>query len=108
MRALLHMLVCLTLLFTGWASTAQAGENHAPMAASALALHVAGDGDEHPADQHSNLPHHHNICHGHDVAYPVALSAKLRTADDRGEAVFAVNHLREATPSELLPRPPKA
>lgn len=107
MRSLLPMLICLMLVFTG-SSMAHPAESPAPMAASDITLHVAGDGDEHPADQHSSLPHHHNVCHGHDVAYPVAFSAGHAVCDDPAERVFAVSQLRDPTPSELLPRPPKA
>lgn len=62
-------------LFVGLASgavahAAETGANGEITAATEW-LHAEGDHDQVPADSDKNAPHHHSICHGHDLAAPL-------------------------------------
>lgn len=70
MRALLPFLACLILVLTGWSSMSHAAEAAGSnLAGLAFEVHAPGDGDEVPADGDTSVPHHHNVCHGHDVGH---------------------------------------
>lgn len=72
MRALLPLLACLMLVITSLTSVAHASEASGGEATSLelAAWHSPGDADEVPADPDKDTPHHHTICHGHDLASP--------------------------------------
>lgn len=78
------------------------------MAGIEFTAHLAGDGDEVPADGDNSLPHHHSVCHGHDIGTPTGFFAQplyARATDTR---------YRRAQPTlvpadqSLLLRPPQA
>jgi len=80
MRALHRLILGLCLvagLLTGamahGAETASFGE----VTQATAWLHAEGDHDQVPADADRNYPHHHNVCHSHDVA------AQFRQCDVR-------------------------
>ncbi|MBN8840494.1 MAG: hypothetical protein J0I25_09870 [Sphingomonadales bacterium] len=71
MRKLLPLLACLMLVFTSWSVMARAAEAAGGTTTGiAFTVHTPGDGDEVPADSDNGLPHHHGLCHGHDVGTP--------------------------------------
>lgn len=71
MRSVLTLLACLMLVMTGWSGAAQAADFGCNEVADQMAVHVAGDCDEVPADADRNYPHCHTGCHGHHVATPI-------------------------------------
>jgi hypothetical protein len=77
MRLLLPFIAALMLVITGMTSVAHATEAPGGSAVGAeLAIgHAPGDADEVPADADRDSPHHHSICHGHDLAAPVRVPA---------------------------------
>lgn len=78
MRALLPFLACLMLVLTSLTSIAHATEapDGGVSATEMAAWHSPGDADEVQGDPDKDTPHHHSICHGHDVA----ASARLPVA----------------------------
>lgn len=102
-------LACLMLVLTNWSGMAHAAEaSGGRIADIQFTVHLAGDGDEVPADGDNGLPHHHSICHGHDIGAPTSFLAPLlyvRELDVR---------CRRAPPTlvpadqSLLLRPPQA
>lgn len=73
MRRFLSIIAAFMVMLTLWsATTAHAAEDLRP-AASEMAVHFDGDGDEAPADEHGTVPHHHGICHADHVGIPAAL-----------------------------------
>lgn len=81
-RTLLPFVACLMVLLTSCVGMIHAAEAAGSSTKGvALVLHSRGDGDEVAADRDSAVPHHHSICHGHDVATPaVSLAAPLFAA----------------------------
>lgn len=71
-------------------------------------LHADGDHDEVPADSDRDYPHHHTVCHGHDLAAPLkacgAPAHSERVAAPRPRADLA---LAAGPPAHAL-RPPIA
>jgi hypothetical protein len=68
---LLPFLACLMLVLTTWSGMAHAAETAGgSFDGFTFAAHAPGDGDEVPADSDNALPHHHGICHGHDIGVP--------------------------------------
>lgn len=66
------------LVLTGWSGMAHAAEaSGGRIADIEFTVHLAGDGDEVPADGDNGLPHHHSICHGHDTGAPTSVLAPL-------------------------------
>lgn len=56
------------LVLTGMSSMAHAADiGDGRVAGVEFSIHAEGDGDEVLADADKSYPHHHNICHGHDV-----------------------------------------
>ncbi len=71
MRALLKLFLGLLLaagLMTGSVAHALETAGGHEVTSATQWLHSAGDHDEVPADNHKDYPHHHNQCHGHDLA----------------------------------------
>ena len=107
MRALLPLLACLMLVITGLTSVAHASE--APggevTAIELAAWHSAGDADEVPADPDRDSPHHHVICHGHDLAAPARSPvAPFAAADTAAPARAATERLlSHATDTPIRP-----
>jgi hypothetical protein len=60
------------LVLTGMSSMAHAADvAGGSIAGVEFTVHTAGDSDESPADADKAYPHHHSICHGHDVGEPM-------------------------------------
>lgn len=109
MRKLLPLFACLMLVLTGLSGMAHAAESvGGSMIGLEFVAHAPGDGDEVPADSDNNQPHHHNSCHGHDIATPAP------TLAPRAHRVVSGLTGRLPAPAVLdtvlgvLPRPPKA
>lgn len=68
--ALLCRLILTLCLVAGLATgaVAHAGELDNEVAAAVKELHAAGDHDRAPLDSDKGVPHHHSICHGHELA----------------------------------------
>ena len=68
-------LILLIGLFAGLMSGAMAHaaetSGSGEVTAATQWLHSDGDHDQVPADSDSDYPHHHTICHGHDLAAPI-------------------------------------
>lgn len=63
----LILTLCLVAgLATG--AVAHAGELDGEVVAAVEELHAAGDHDQAPAESGKSAPHHHSICHGHELA----------------------------------------
>lgn len=80
MRLLLPFIACLMLVVTGLSSVAHATEvpeNRTVSAVELATCHSPGDADEVPADSDRGYPHHHSICHGHDLAAPMKLLGEV-------------------------------
>ena len=78
MRKLLPFLACLMLVLTGWSGMLHAAEAAmGSVAGIEMTMHAAGDGDEVPADGDDGLPHHHSVCHGHDIGTPMPAPAQM-------------------------------
>lgn len=104
MRLLLPFIACLMLVVTGLTSVAHATEMTPDLSVSAVELatcHAPGDVDEVPADSDRGYPHHHSICHGHDVAPPVKTLAALEIQRKRPKT-------RPLLPIMLTDRAPEA
>jgi hypothetical protein len=63
---MLPLLACLMLVLTAWTGMAHAAELRG-VETRDVTVHVAGDGDEVPADADKAYPHHHASCHEHHV-----------------------------------------
>lgn len=67
------------LVLTGMSGMAHAAEvAEGSIAGIQFTVHSDGDGDEVSADADKDYPHHHTVCHGHDVGEPIQ-SAMPRT-----------------------------
>jgi hypothetical protein len=83
MHRLLPLFACLMLVLTLWAGTAaHAAESLVAVenASSMTWEHSPGDADEVPADADKAVPHHHGLCHGHDVGFPLEFNAPIQGA----------------------------
>lgn len=70
--------------------------------------HYDGDKDEVPADSDKGYPHHHGVCHGHQIAAETATDTVLKHDMVRAEPIRArVRGLVFATADPAL-RPPQA
>ncbi|HTU11875.1 MAG TPA: hypothetical protein VMG08_13370 [Allosphingosinicella sp.] len=73
MRGLFRLLLTFCLfagLATGAVSHAAELGGHGAEAAAGDWQHADGDHDEVPSDGDNNAPHHHSLCHGHEVGAP--------------------------------------
>ncbi|MDB5686273.1 MAG: hypothetical protein JWR77_862 [Rhizorhabdus sp.] len=70
--------------------------------------HSDGDHDQVPADADKDYPHHHAICHGHDLA----VLMKVCAAPPAGDAAGLLRPSADAVPAPAAPgsplRPPIA
>lgn len=74
MRPLLGFLLALCLfagVANGAVSHALEHSGFGGVTEATQGLHADGDRDQVPADAHGNSPHHHNICHGHELGTPL-------------------------------------
>ena len=81
MRPVIALIACLLLIASAWGGTASASGVSCSETSDQIAVHVAGDCDEVPADAHFKFPHCHTGCHGHHVAPPVLARAAAQLFD---------------------------
>ncbi|SEM99371.1 hypothetical protein SAMN05192583_1779 [Sphingomonas gellani] len=109
MRKLLPFLACLMLVLTGWSAMAHAAEEAGGrLAGVELVVHAPGDGDEVPADGDNGLPHHHSICHGHDLGVPPLALAEACRPVTAGLPGGRPTRMLTATEESVAQRPPRA
>lgn len=107
MRFVFNLLACLMMVVTVW-SSAQAAEPRCSDTIDQVALHVAGDCDEVPADADRNYPHCHTGCHGHHVATPVPAHASVRIVEAASAYAPAGSATLTAHRPKRTLRPPQA
>ncbi|OAN66772.1 hypothetical protein A7X12_11560 [Sphingomonas sp. TDK1] len=97
------------VVLTTWSGMAHAAElAGGSFGAVAFTLHAQGDGDEVPADADKAVPHHHSICHGHDVGTPAFAQARWLRADTVAEPPLARIAVLASTKGLVRLRPPQA
>ena len=111
MRSLLNLVAALCLiasLMAGSLAHASEAAGTTEVSVATAWLHVDGDHDQVPADADKNYPHHHNVCHGHDLA----AAAKAPAAPLACSAALAPQPLPDAEARTAAPgtplRPPIA
>lgn len=108
----LFRLIAVLFLFAGLANGAVAHAvelaGHREVAATSQAQHFEGDADQVPADSDKDYPHHHGVCHGHELAAPLkALAGPLPLG--RGVApIPGPNFALISSPPDRALRPPIA
>jgi len=107
MRGLINAILMLCL-FVGMVggSIAHAAETGGEPSSATAWLHVAGDADEVPADADKNTPHHHDLCHGHDLATPMKACDAQRVLRASEASIPAPDNLPARAPGTSLLRPP--
>jgi len=71
-------------------------------------LHAEGDADQVPPDADKDYPHHHNVCHGHELAAPLK-ACDTSAVLGRGLAPTPVpDHVLGSVPLRRTLRPPIA
>lgn len=108
MRFLLTLLACLMLVVSAFNGSAQAAGAGCSETIEQVAVHVAGDCDDLPADADQNDRHCHTGCHGHHVAAPIPGQASV-PAIELARAYAPAGHtaLGAHQPNRTL-RPPQA
>lgn len=111
MRAILKLAAVLYLVASLMAGsvahaveTGGAGET----TAAAAWLHAEGDHDQVPADADRDYPHHHTVCHGHDIGAALDACAPPAFAGRAPASHPALRHAPAADPQHRLLRPPIA
>lgn len=105
---MLALFACLMLVMTTWSGIAQATDPACSETADQVAVHVADDCDEVPADADKNYPHCHTGCHGHHVTAPIPARAvdtafpATRTYAPAAELTLAAHQ------ADQMLRPPQA
>lgn len=68
------LILCMMTMALLTSSVSHAMEGYSCIDAQTAAAdgHADGDGDQVPADSDKGYPHHHNTCHGHQVAQRTA------------------------------------
>ena len=109
MRKLLPILAYLMLVLTGWSSMSHAAEAAGgSFAGLTFEVHAPGDGDEAPADGDAGVPHHHAVCHGHDVGQPAHNVEPRRYAVANARTSALPVQALVAADQHVALRPPKA
>ncbi|MFV0625568.1 hypothetical protein ACBY01_16385 [Sphingomonas sp. ac-8] len=109
MRKLLPFFVCLMLVLTSWSGMAHAAEAvGGSMGGIEFTVHMSGDGDEAPADSDKAVPHHHSICHGHDIGTPAHLQGAPLHARVTNQRPVCGADVLVAADGSVSPRPPRA
>jgi hypothetical protein len=109
MRTLLPFLACLMVVLTSWSGMAHAAEAAGGnFGGVAFTLHSQGDGDEVPADADKAVPHHHSICHGHDVGTPASAPSARLLADAIAPLPQGHTNALSGTAALVRLRPPQA
>lgn len=73
-----------------------------------LAVHTDGDRDEVPSDADKAYPHHHTVCHGHDVGKPMQPDTPWAHVPPDMQAVAALAAPLHGTAGTVDLRPPQA
>lgn len=111
MRALFRLMLALSLLaglMTGAVVHAAELSANGEVTASSAWLHAESDHDQVPADSDKNYPHHHNICHGHDLAAPMKLSGAPAAYESAETPRPVAAAMLASGPPSLPLRPPIA
>ncbi|WP_313539265.1 hypothetical protein [Sphingomonas sp.] len=109
MRALLPFIACLMVVLTSWSGMAHAAEAAGGnFGAIAFTVHAQGDGDEVPADADQAVPHHHGICHGHDVGTPASAPSARRLVHAAAAPPLSRTTALAGTGALMRLRPPQA
>ncbi len=109
MRGLLPFIACLMVVLTSWSGMAHAAEAAGgSFGGVAFTLHTQGDGDEVPADADQAVPHHHSICHGHDVGTPAVTQSPCLRARAGVQRPLARIRVLAGTDGPVRLRPPQA
>lgn len=78
------------------------------IAGVALSVHTDGDSDEVPADADKGYPHHHSVCHGHDVGKPTHSDTPWSSIDPDMLAIAALIAPMKGRAGHVDLRPPQA
>lgn len=109
MRKLMLLLACIMLVLTGVSSMSHAAEvAGGSFAGLTFEVHAPGDGDEVPADGDASVPHHHGVCHGHDVGHPARTVEPQLSAVADAQALVLPAQALVATDQRVALRPPQA
>ncbi|WP_404710457.1 hypothetical protein [Sphingomonas sp. MMS24-J13] len=108
MRSLLAILACLMLVLTASGGAAQAAGMGCSETVGEVAVHIAGDCDEVPADADKNYPHCHTGCHGQHVAAPVPFRTIVPISDGFRDYAPAKRFTLTARRVDPALRPPQA
>jgi hypothetical protein len=97
------------LILTAWSGMAHAAEAAGgSMGGVEFTVHAPGDGDEVPADGDNALPHHHGICHGHDIGQPARTSSPALSATAGLIPSPTPDRMLSEADGHVALRPPKA
>lgn len=111
MRRLLSLIAAL-FLFAGLANGAigyaMELNGHGEVATACQSEHFGGDADEVPADADKNYPHHHNMCHGHELGAPFRLLDGPPARHRRSAPNPSPDHVLVSGPTSRALRPPIA
>lgn len=107
-RRLLSLLACLMLVVTLWGGAVQAAALDCNETMGQMAVHIAGDCDEVPADAHKNYPHCHTGCHGQHVDAPMPFRVVIRVSDLSRDYIPAAEGTLAAHQFGPTLRPPQA
>ncbi len=110
MPYLARLLLCLCVaagLFVGSVAHAAERAGNGETDTAIAWLHADGSHEEVPADGDKNVPHHHSICHGHELAAPVKAGAQRLPAKPPVLRP-AADAVRLSGPRALPLRPPIA
>lgn len=108
MRALLSFLASVMLFAGALGGAVQAGAHECSGAAEQVAVHVAGDCDEVPADADRGYPHCHTGCHGVQVAVPVPSRLVVTAVATVGRYLPVAQPMLSSHQGDQTLRPPRA
>lgn len=108
-RRLLPFLACLMLMLTTMSGMAHAADvTGGSIAGVELSMHTDGDSDEVPADSDKGYPHHHTVCHGHDIGKPMQPDGAWAHIAPGMQAVASLVAILSGTTGTVDLRPPQA
>lgn len=106
----LFRLIAIFCLFAALANGAVAHADelagHREVTGVAQAQHFEGDADQVPADSDKDYPHHHGVCHGHELAAPLKALAAPFLLGGGAAPVPAPNLALISSPPARALRPP--
>jgi len=108
-RRLLPLLACLMLMLTTMSGMAHAADvAGGSITGVELSAHTDGDSDEVPSDSDKGYPHHHTVCHGHEVGKPMQAGAAWAYIAPGMQAVASLIAPLNGTAGTVDLRPPQA